>query len=92
MFYERDHEGAMLKYEKALKLLPRNYIDVSYLRSNMPAFYMQMGLSEYSRAIHECNLADKKKKKQREWNPPLEPTFSLALCSTFAPISSRRLA
>lgn len=57
LFQKRDHEGAMLKYEKALKLLPRSHIDVSYLRSNMAACYMQMGLSEYPRAIHECNLA-----------------------------------
>ncbi|KAL6226227.1 hypothetical protein ACLB2K_000190 [Fragaria x ananassa] len=57
LFQKRDHEGAMLKYEKALKLLPRNHIDVSYLRSNMAACYMQMGLSEYPRAINECNLA-----------------------------------
>ncbi|KAK2979443.1 hypothetical protein RJ640_015072 [Escallonia rubra] len=57
LFQKRDHEGAMLKYEKALKLLPRNHIDVAYLRSNMAACYMQMGLSEYPRAISECNLA-----------------------------------
>ncbi|KAM5548062.1 hypothetical protein ABKV19_002159 [Rosa sericea] len=57
LFQKRDHEGAMLKYEKALRLLPRNHIDVSYLRSNMAACYMQMGLSEYPRAINECNLA-----------------------------------
>ncbi|KAK3001725.1 hypothetical protein RJ639_021783 [Escallonia herrerae] len=57
LFQKRDHEGAMLKYEKALKFLPRSHIDVSYLRSNMAACYMQMGLSEYPRAIHECNLA-----------------------------------
>ncbi|XAR66834.1 hypothetical protein NMG60_11013183 [Bertholletia excelsa] len=57
LFQKRDYEGAMLKYEKAIKLLPRNHIDVSYLRSNMAACYMQLGLSEYPRAIHECNLA-----------------------------------
>lgn len=57
LFQKRDHEGAMLKYEKALRLLPRNHIDVSYLRSNMAACYMQIGLSEYPRAINECNLA-----------------------------------
>ena len=57
LFQKRDHEGAMLKYEKALKLLPRNHVDVAYLRSNMAACYMQMGLSDYPRAIHECNLA-----------------------------------
>ncbi|CAN6540717.1 unnamed protein product [Malus baccata var. baccata] len=57
LFQKRDLEGALLKYEKALKLLPRNHIDVSYLRSNMAACYMQMGLSEYPRAINECNLA-----------------------------------
>ncbi|PSS13901.1 HSP-interacting protein [Actinidia chinensis var. chinensis] len=57
LFQKRDCEGAMLKYEKAIKLLPRNHIDVSYLRSNMAACYMQMGIGEYPRAIHECNLA-----------------------------------
>ncbi|KAJ8751866.1 hypothetical protein K2173_026067 [Erythroxylum novogranatense] len=57
LFQKRDYEGAMLKYEKALKLLPKNHIDVAYLRSNMAACYMQMGLGEYPRAINECNLA-----------------------------------
>ncbi|KAL8492902.1 hypothetical protein ACS0TY_024194 [Phlomoides rotata] len=56
-FQTRDYEGAMLKYEKAIKLLPRNHVDVSYLRSNMAACYMQLGITEYPRAIHECNLA-----------------------------------
>ncbi|XP_068643825.1 protein PHOX1 isoform X2 [Aristolochia californica] len=57
LFQKRDHEGAMLKYEKAIKLLPRNHIDVAYLRSNMAACFMQMGPGEYHRAINECNLA-----------------------------------
>ncbi|KAI4377319.1 hypothetical protein MLD38_014968 [Melastoma candidum] len=57
LFQKREYEGAMLMYEKAIKLLPRVHIDVSYLRSNMAACYMQMGLSEYPRAINECNLA-----------------------------------
>ncbi|XP_044463643.1 protein PHOX1-like [Mangifera indica] len=57
LFQKRDHEGAMLKFEKALKLLPKNHIDVAYLRSNMAACYIQMGLGEYPRAINECNLA-----------------------------------
>ena len=33
----------MLKFEKALKLLPKNHIDVAYLRTNMASCYMQMG-------------------------------------------------
>lgn len=57
LFQKRDHEGAMLKYEKALKLLPGNHIDVAHLRTNMAACYMQLGLGEYPRAITECNLA-----------------------------------
>ncbi|KAJ0681481.1 putative PB1 domain, tetratricopeptide-like helical domain superfamily, protein PHOX1-4 [Helianthus annuus] len=57
LFQKRDNEGAMLKYEKALKLLPGNHIDVASLRSNMAGCYMQMGIGEYPRAIHECNLA-----------------------------------
>ncbi|MCD7453268.1 hypothetical protein HAX54_020346 [Datura stramonium] len=57
LFQKRDYEGAMLKYDKALKLLPRNHIDVAYLHSNMASCYMQMGRSEFPRAINECNLA-----------------------------------
>ncbi|KAL6502102.1 hypothetical protein OROGR_027235 [Orobanche gracilis] len=57
LFQIRDPEGAMLKYEKALKLLPSNHIDVASLRTNMAACYMQMGIGEYPRAVHECNLA-----------------------------------
>ncbi|KAL4340795.1 hypothetical protein GQ457_08G004250 [Hibiscus cannabinus] len=57
LFQRRDHDGAMSKYEKALNLLPKNHIDVAYLRSNMAACYMQLGIGEYSRAIEECNLA-----------------------------------
>ncbi|CAJ1975614.1 unnamed protein product [Sphenostylis stenocarpa] len=57
LFQKRDVKGALVKYEKALQLLPRNHVDISYLRSNMAACYMQMGLREYPRAINECNLA-----------------------------------
>lgn len=55
LFQKRDHEGALLKYKKALKLFPVNHIDIAYLRSNMAACYMQMVLGKYARAIHECN-------------------------------------
>lgn len=57
LFMKRDHEGAMLTYEKALKLLPPNHIDVASLRTNMAACYVQMGIGEYPRAVNECNLA-----------------------------------
>nr|XP_043614119.1 protein PHOX1-like [Erigeron canadensis]XP_043614120.1 protein PHOX1-like [Erigeron canadensis] len=57
LFQKHDYEGAMLKYEKALKLLPKSHIDVAYLRSRMASCYMQLGLKEYPRAIQECNLA-----------------------------------
>ncbi|RDX69611.1 Protein PHOX1, partial [Mucuna pruriens] len=57
LFQRKDHEGAMLKYEKALKLLPNNHIDVAHLHTNMATCYMLLGLGEYPRAIHECNLA-----------------------------------
>ncbi|KAL2926514.1 Protein PHOX1 [Bienertia sinuspersici] len=56
-FQKHDYEGAMLKYEKALKLLPSNHIEVANLRTNMASCYMQMGLGEFPRAINECNLA-----------------------------------
>ncbi|XP_049378410.1 protein PHOX1-like [Solanum stenotomum] len=57
LFQKHDHEGSMLKYEKALNLLPPNHIDVAYLHTNMAACYMQIGLGDYPRAITECNLA-----------------------------------
>ncbi|KAL1532665.1 protein PHOX1-like [Salvia divinorum] len=57
LYQKHDHEGALLKYEKALKLLPPNHIDVASLRTNMAACCMQMGIGEYSRAVNECNLA-----------------------------------
>ncbi|KAK8513542.1 hypothetical protein V6N12_052723 [Hibiscus sabdariffa] len=57
LFLKRDHEGAMLKYEKALNLLPKSHIDVAYLRTNMAACYMHLGIGEYPRAINECDLA-----------------------------------
>ncbi|KAM7265957.1 hypothetical protein ACFE04_003640 [Oxalis oulophora] len=56
-FQRRDVSGAMERYEKAIKLLPNNHVDVSHLRSNLAACYMQMGLAEFPRAINECNLA-----------------------------------
>ncbi|KAL7586251.1 hypothetical protein Lser_V15G37938 [Lactuca serriola] len=56
-FQNKDYEGAILKYQKALKLLPGNHLDVSYLHSNIAACYMQMGIADFPRAIHECNLA-----------------------------------
>ncbi|KAJ9548502.1 hypothetical protein OSB04_021045 [Centaurea solstitialis] len=57
LFQKKDYEGGILKYQKALKLLPRNHVDVSHLHSNIAACYMQMGISDFPRAIHECNLA-----------------------------------
>ncbi|TKY73034.1 mitochondrial import receptor subunit TOM34 [Spatholobus suberectus] len=40
LFQKRNLEGALVKYEEALKLLPKYHVDVSYLRSNMAACYM----------------------------------------------------
>lgn len=57
LFQKHDSEGAMLKYEKALKLLPKTHIDVAYLHCKMAICYMQLGLKEYPKAIDECNLA-----------------------------------
>ncbi|KAB2619035.1 Protein MEMO1 [Pyrus ussuriensis x Pyrus communis] len=57
LYQKHDHEGAMLKYEKALKLLPQNHFEVAYLHSSMAACYIQMGIGEYPQAINESNLA-----------------------------------
>ncbi|KAJ4906159.1 Octicosapeptide/Phox/Bem1p (PB1) domain-containing protein / TPR-containing protein [Raphanus sativus] len=66
LFQRRDTEGAMLRYDKAVKLLPRDHGDVAYLRTSMASCYMQMGLGEYPNAINECNLA-------LEASPPSRP-------------------
>ncbi|KAM1435807.1 hypothetical protein ACFX2I_043708 [Malus domestica] len=58
----------MLKYEKALKLLPQNHFEVAHLHSSMAACYIQMDIGEYPRAINECNLA-----------LPVSPKYSKAL-------------
>ncbi|KAG2298700.1 hypothetical protein Bca4012_010178 [Brassica carinata] len=57
LLQKRDNEGAMLRYDKAIKLLPKDHGDVAYLRTSMASCYMQMGLGEYPNAINECNLA-----------------------------------
>ncbi|KAJ4913688.1 Octicosapeptide/Phox/Bem1p (PB1) domain-containing protein / TPR-containing protein [Raphanus sativus] len=57
LLQKRDNEGAMLCYDKAVKLLPKDHIDVAYLRTSMASCYMQMGLGEYPNAISECNQA-----------------------------------
>ncbi|XP_071729577.1 protein PHOX1-like [Rutidosis leptorrhynchoides] len=57
LFQRKDYEGAILKYEKAINLLPKNHINLSYLHSSIAACYMQMGITDFPRAIHACNLA-----------------------------------
>ncbi|XP_047308482.1 protein PHOX1-like [Impatiens glandulifera] len=57
LFQDKDYESAILKYQKAIKLLPKFHIDVSYLRSNIAECYIQMGITEYPKAIIECSLS-----------------------------------
>ncbi|RRT55604.1 hypothetical protein B296_00039698 [Ensete ventricosum] len=57
LFKKRDYEGALLKYENAIKLLPKNHIDTAHLHSNTATCYMQMEPKQYHRAIRECNQA-----------------------------------
>ncbi|KAG6496799.1 protein PHOX1-like isoform X1 [Zingiber officinale] len=57
LFHARDYEGALVKYENAIKLLPKNHTDEVYLHYNKAACYMQLILADYPRAIMECNLA-----------------------------------
>ncbi|KAG6481050.1 hypothetical protein ZIOFF_057642 [Zingiber officinale] len=68
LFQRREYEDALLKYEKAIKLLPKNHIGVAYVRSNMAASCMQMNPEDYHQAINECNLA-----------PEVVPNYSKAL-------------
>ncbi|XP_051113726.1 protein PHOX4-like [Andrographis paniculata] len=57
LFLRRDYQGAIVKYEKSIKLLPNNHADVAYVRSNMAECYMQLGGNGIAMAIDQCNLA-----------------------------------
>jgi tetratricopeptide (TPR) repeat protein len=57
LFQRRDYQRALIQYERAINTLPKSHPDVAYLHSNMAACYMQMGPSEYRRAVYECDLA-----------------------------------
>ncbi|ESQ42056.1 hypothetical protein EUTSA_v10012833mg [Eutrema salsugineum] len=57
MFQKRDYDGAMLKYGEAIKILPKDHVEVSHIRANMASCYMQSDPGEYEKAIHECDLA-----------------------------------
>uniref|UniRef100_A0A1J3HV41 Mitochondrial import receptor subunit TOM34 n=1 Tax=Noccaea caerulescens TaxID=107243 RepID=A0A1J3HV41_NOCCA len=56
-FQKRDYEGAMLKYEEAIEILPKDHVEVSHIRANMASCYMQLDPGEFAEAIHECDLA-----------------------------------
>lgn len=57
LFQKRDYDGAMLKYGEAIKLLPKDHVEVSNIRAYMASCYMQSDPCEYEKAIHECDLA-----------------------------------
>ncbi|CAA6673334.1 unnamed protein product [Spirodela intermedia] len=57
LFQKRDYKGAILTYEKAVKLLPQAHADMAPLRSNLAACYMQLEPPDHHRAIEQCNLA-----------------------------------
>ncbi|CAA7059041.1 unnamed protein product [Microthlaspi erraticum] len=56
-FQKRDYEGAMLKYEEAIEILPNDHVEVSHIRANMASCYMQLDPGEFANAIIECDLA-----------------------------------
>ncbi|EOA20051.1 hypothetical protein CARUB_v10000326mg [Capsella rubella] len=57
LFQKRDYDGAMFKYAEAIKILPKDHVEVSHVRSNMASCYMQLEPGEFVKAIHECDLA-----------------------------------
>lgn len=57
LFQKRDYDGAMLKYGEAIKLLPKDHVEVSHIRAYIASCYMQLDPCEYDKAIHECDLA-----------------------------------
>ncbi|CAH8286171.1 unnamed protein product [Eruca vesicaria subsp. sativa] len=56
-FQKRDFEAAMLRYTEAIKLLPKDHVEVSHIQSNMASCYMHSEPGEYTKAIYECDLA-----------------------------------
>ncbi|XP_010493141.1 PREDICTED: uncharacterized protein LOC104770416 isoform X2 [Camelina sativa] len=57
LFQKRDYYGAMFKYGEAIKILPKDHVEVSHVRANMASCYMQLEPGEFAKAIHECDLA-----------------------------------
>ncbi|CAH2072289.1 unnamed protein product [Thlaspi arvense] len=57
LFQRRDYDGAMLKYGEAIKILPKDHVEVAHVRANMASCYMQLDPGEYAKAIQECDLA-----------------------------------
>ncbi|XP_020876785.1 HSP-interacting protein isoform X2 [Arabidopsis lyrata subsp. lyrata] len=57
LFQKRNYDGAMFKYGEAIKILPKDHVEVSHVRANMASCYMQLEPGEFSKAIYECDLA-----------------------------------
>ncbi|XP_078429303.1 octicosapeptide/Phox/Bem1p (PB1) domain-containing protein / tetratricopeptide repeat (TPR)-containing protein [Wolffia australiana] len=57
LFQKRDYKGAILTYEKAVKLLPSSHAETAPLRSNLAACFMSLQTPDFHRAIEACNLA-----------------------------------
>ncbi|KAL5200991.1 hypothetical protein ABZP36_035345 [Zizania latifolia] len=57
LFQRRNYEEAAIKFDKAIKLLPKEHNDVAFLHCNIAACYMHMNPEEFDHAIDECNLA-----------------------------------
>ncbi|KAL9280105.1 Protein PHOX3 [Arabidopsis thaliana] len=57
LFQKRDYDGAMFKYGEAIKILPKDHVEVSHVRANVASCYMQLEPGEFAKAIHECDLA-----------------------------------
>ncbi|KAG8060870.1 hypothetical protein GUJ93_ZPchr0002g24467 [Zizania palustris] len=57
LFQTRNYEEAAIKFDKAIKLLPKEHNDVAFIHCNIAACYMHMNPEEFYHAIDECNLA-----------------------------------
>eukprot|EP00250_Pteridium_aquilinum_P007685 c17355_g1_i1 orf=366-2324(+) len=56
-FQSKDYQGALVQYEQALRLTPRNHPDRAVFHSNRAACLMQMKPVQYEAVVHECTLA-----------------------------------
>ena len=57
LFQKKDYKAAILTYKKAINLFQNSHAEISSLRSNIDACYMQLDPLGNQRAVENCSLS-----------------------------------